>query len=95
MNKHRVSVAIICVILAAQANAHYFVRVLGWRNAVTNYTIVSDQWLPEGSPNANAGTRTIGGSGSSGSSSSGSGLTRLVRFTVNPALKSVSISLLK
>ena len=79
-----------------QPNARYFIRVLGWRNGPAQYTLTTDQLLPAGSPNENAGRTTIGGSGGSSSGGgSGSGLTRLVRFTVNPLLKKVTFTLLR
>ena len=45
-------------------NTTYFLRVKGFANAPSTYSIVSKQLLPNGSPNANAGTQTAGGSGS-------------------------------
>jgi hypothetical protein len=82
------------VLAAVQPNTRYIFRVKGWANGPCDIKIVSDQLLPQGSPNANAGSRTIGGSGLS-SGSSTTGVAKLFRFTVNPILKSVSISLLK
>jgi hypothetical protein len=82
------------IFAAIQPNAHYFLRVKGWANGPADYSLAIDQLLPNGSPNANAGTRTIGGSGLSSGTTSTLGVTRLFRFTVNPVLKSVSISLL-
>ena len=81
---------------AIQPNQRYFIRVLGWRNGPVQYTLTTDQLLPAGSPNENAGRTTIGGSGTgtSGGGTSG-GLTRLVRFTVNPLLKKVTFTLLR
>ena len=81
--------------IAIQPNSRYFIRVLGWRNGPTQYTLQTDQLLPAGSPNENAGRTTIGGSGTAASGGSGSGLTALVRFTVNPVLKKVTFTILR
>jgi hypothetical protein len=82
-----------------QPNTRYILRVLGWANAPTQFRIVSDQLLPQGSPNANAENRTIGGNstfgGSSGGTGTTTGLTKLVRFTVNPLTKQVTARLLQ
>jgi Zn-dependent metalloprotease len=83
------------VFAAIRPNTHYVFRVKGWANGPTDYNIASDQLLPQGSSNANAGTRTIGGNGFTSSATGGSAITRLFRFTVNPVLKTVSISLLR
>jgi hypothetical protein len=81
---------------AVQPNTHYFFRVKGWLNGPCDYNIASDQLLPQGSPNENAGTRTVGGSGAfGGSTTPGVSLTRLVRFTVNPLTRKVTTELLK
>lgn len=78
-----------------EPNTQYFFRVLGWANGPTTYNIVSDQLLPEGSPNANAGTTQIGGGGPFGGGGGGGGIIhRLVRFTVNPVLRTVTFRLL-
>ncbi len=74
-----------------QPNTRYILRVLGWANGPADYTIVSNQLLPNGSPNANAGTVTYG---SSGSGSPLGGLLRIVRFTVNPLTRTVIGNLL-
>jgi hypothetical protein len=71
-------------------------RVKGFANGPTNYQIVTNQLLPNGSPNANADPRTSGG----GTTTSGntvnqtSVVTKLVRFTVNPLTKSVTFKIL-
>lgn len=84
---------------AVQPNTHYFFRVKGFINGPADYKIVSDQLLTNGSPNANAGTRTIGGSGLSNGSgqTGGTGLpvARIVRFTVNPITRSVTAQLIR
>jgi hypothetical protein len=83
------------IFAAVQPNSHYFLRVKGWANGPADYTLVCEQLLPQGSANANAGTRTVGGTGLTAGSTGNPALTRLVRFTVNPVLKTVSISLLR
>ena len=82
--------------IGVQPGARYFIRVLGWRNGPAQYTLTNDQLLPAGSPNENAGRTTIGGSGA-GASGGGSGgaLTRLVRFNVNPLLRTVTFTILR
>jgi Zn-dependent metalloprotease len=85
-------------LVAVQPNTRYFFRVKGWANGPCDYKIVSDQLVTLGSPNENAGQRTIGGGGAfdSGTTSSGvTGVTRLVRFTVNPLTKSVTAKILQ
>ena len=78
---------------AVQPNTKYILRVLGFANGPSQFTIVSDQLLPNNSPNANAGT-TSGGGGSTGGGGP-LGVIRLVRFTVNPILKTVTAKLLQ
>ena len=81
-----------------QPNTRYILRVLGWANGPTQFRIVSDQLLLQGSSNANSENRTIGGSsvfGSGSGSGTTTGLTRLVRFTVNPLTKTVTAKLLQ
>ncbi|HZN05937.1 MAG TPA: M36 family metallopeptidase [Pyrinomonadaceae bacterium] len=77
---------------AVQPNTTYVFRVLGYANGPSTFQIVSNQLLPQGSPNENGGTRTVGGS--STVSATTSVLTRLVRFTVNPLTRTVSIRIL-
>ncbi|MGH9942398.1 MAG: M36 family metallopeptidase [Pyrinomonadaceae bacterium] len=81
-----------------QPNTQYILRVKGYANGPAEFRIVSQQYLPEGSPNANAGTITPGDS--AGGPTDGGGLptgvvTRLMRFTVNPLLRTVSVRLLQ
>jgi Zn-dependent metalloprotease len=84
---------------AIQPNTHYVFRVKGFLNGPADYKIVSDQLLTLGSPNANAGTRTIGGNGlqSGGTNGGGTGLplARLVRFTVNPITRTITAQLIR
>lgn len=76
-----------------QPNTTYILRVKGWASGPCTYNIVSDQLLPNNSPNANAGTITAGGS--SATSGTTSIVSRLVRFTVNPLTKSVTAQILQ
>ena len=77
---------------AVQPNTTYVFRVLGFANGPSTYQIVSNQLVPQGSPNENGGTRTVGGS--STVSATTSVVTRLVRFTVNPLTRTVSFRIL-
>jgi hypothetical protein len=77
---------------AVQPNTTYVFRVLGFANGPSSFEIVSNQLLPQGSPNENGGTRTVGGS--STVSATTDVLTRLVRFTVNPLTRTVSVRIL-
>ena len=77
---------------AVQPNTTYVFRVLGFANGPSTFQIVSNQLLPQGSPNENGGTRTTGGS--SIVSATTNVLTRLVRFTVNPLTRTVSVRIL-
>ncbi|MDT4966016.1 MAG: hypothetical protein QOJ64_753, partial [Acidobacteriota bacterium] len=70
-------------------NTKYILRVKGFTNGPSDFKIVSDQYLPEGSPNANvAGTITPGAPGGGGSSPTGI-VKMVLRFTVNPLTKTV------
>ena len=81
---------------AVQPNKTYILRVLGYLNGPSMFNIATTQLLPENSPNANGGTRTVGGSGSDGTLSA---LTEpdsgLFRFTVNPLTKKVTFTKLQ
>jgi hypothetical protein len=79
---------------SVQPNTKYILRVLGWASGPTTYKIVSDQLLPNNSPNANAGTITPGANTTSGTTSGTVSVTKLVRFTVNPLTKSVTFRIL-
>ena len=76
-----------------QPNTTYIFRVLGWANGPTTFTVVSDQLLPQGSPNENAGTRTVGGTWFEPATTPS--VSGLFRFTVNPLLKKVTFVKLK
>jgi Zn-dependent metalloprotease len=71
---------------AVRPNTRYILRVIGWVNGPADYNIISNQLLPNGSPNANAGTVTYG---SGGIGSPLGGLIRTIRFTVNPLTRTV------
>lgn len=73
-------------------NTTYVLRVLGYANGPTTFNIATTQLLPEGSPNANGGTRTSSGSILNSTSAPVSGL---FRFTVNPVTGSVTSSILR
>ncbi len=70
-----------------QPNTTYILRVLGYLNGPSTFTIETTQLLPENSPNANGGTRTSGGSILSAVTNPVSGL---FRFTVNPITRTVT-----
>jgi hypothetical protein len=78
---------------AVQPNTTYILRVLGWASGPTTFTIVSDQLLPQGSPNENAGTRTSGGGLQTTATTNP--VSGLFRFTVNPVTKRVTFTLLR
>jgi Zn-dependent metalloprotease len=84
------------VMIPVQPNTTYVFRVLGWANGPAQFTIVSDQYLPQGSPGENAGTKTIGG-GPLGepAPTPTSTVLRLFRFSVNPLTKRVTATLLQ
>ena len=83
-------------------NTNYIVRIIGFANVASDYKVVMKQYLPQGSANANNSDVTVNADGSETSASSG-GVTaplagvvnRVVRFTVNPLTKSVSVRFLK
>jgi hypothetical protein len=81
-------------------NTKYILRVKGFTNGPSEFRIISDQYVPEGSPNANVpGTITPGsetGSGSSTGSIAPTGIVKMVlRFTVNPLTRTVTAKLLQ
>jgi hypothetical protein len=73
---------------AVQPNTTYIFRVLGWANGPATYNIVSDQLLPQGSPNENAGTRTSGGTWFEPATTNP--ISGLFRFTIIPSLGRVT-----
>ncbi len=74
-------------------NTTYILRVLGFANGPATFNIAVTQLLPNGSPNANGGTRTSGSSATS--SATIKPVSGLYRFTVNPLTNKVTFSLLK
>jgi hypothetical protein len=74
---------------SVQPNTTYVFRVLGFLNGPSTYQIVSNQLLPQGSPNENGGTRSASSGGSSLVTTPG--ITGLFRFTVNPLTKQVGV----
>lgn len=80
---------------AVQPNTRYLLRVKGFANGPSTFQIVTNQLLPNGSPNANAGTRTIGGSATGGNGLPTGAVSKLVRFTVNPLTKKITFTILK
>ena len=73
-------------------NTTYILRVKGFANGPSTFSIVSKQLLPNGSPNANAGTQTANGGAITGGTT---GVVRSVRFTVNPLTRNVTFQLLR
>jgi hypothetical protein len=73
---------------AVQPNTTYIFRVLGWAHGPATYNIVSDQLLPLGSPNENAGTRTTGGTWFQPATTNP--ISGLFRFTIVPSLGRVT-----
>ena len=76
---------------AVQPNTTYILRVKGFANGPSTFSIACKQFLPAGSPNGNDG----GSGGSTNTPTGGSGiLSKLVRFTVNPLTKKVTFQIL-
>jgi hypothetical protein len=75
-------------------NTNYIFRVIGWAGAAQDFEIASTQTLRI--PQNSAGGTTSGGT-SGGSTLTGglSTATRLVRFTVNPLTKSITMQILR
>lgn len=71
---------------SVRPNTTYIFRVLGFLNGPSTYQIVSNQLLPQGSPNENGGTRTTGGT----SNATTNVVSGLFRFTVNPLTKEIN-----
>lgn len=74
-------------------NTTYYLRVKGFANGPTTFSLALTQLLPNGSPNGNGGTRTGGGSGIQTTTPIVPNV-RLVRFTVNPLTRAVTFRLL-
>ncbi len=71
-----------------QPNTTYILRVLGYLNGPSTFNIATTQLLPEGSPNANGGTRSSGDD--SFVSATSNEIAGLFRFTVNPITKKIT-----
>ncbi len=76
-----------------QPNTQYVLRVIGWANGPADFTITSDQLLPEGSPNGNAGTVTPSSTTDSNAPPTGS-IPFAWLFTANPLTRLLTIRLL-
>ncbi len=77
---------------SVQPNTTYILRVKGFANGPTTFNIAVTQLLPNGSPNENGGTRT--GSGGGSTTATTGVIAQLVRFTVNPITRQVTVSFL-
>jgi len=75
---------------AVQPNTTYILRVKGFANGPSTFSIACKQFLPAGSPNAGG---TSSGGGTTLPLPTG-GLSKLVRFTVNPLTRSVTFKIL-
>ncbi|HEX8459541.1 MAG TPA: M36 family metallopeptidase [Pyrinomonadaceae bacterium] len=76
-----------------QPNTRYIFRVIGWAGAAQDFEIASTQTLRI--PQTAGATATTGGTSQTGSTLTTTTATRLVRFTVNPLTKSVSMQVLR
>lgn len=74
---------------AVEPNTTYILRVLGFANGPSTFNLAVTQLLPNGSPNANGGTRT-GAASTAILPATTPPLSGLLRFTVNPVLKKVT-----
>jgi Zn-dependent metalloprotease len=72
---------------AVQPNTTYILRVNGFAHGPADYTIAIKQFLPSGSPNANDGTAGT-------TTNPNTVISNLVRFTVNPINRTVTVRLL-
>lgn len=77
---------------AVQPNTTYFLRVKGFANGPSTFSIAVKQFLPSGSPNRNDGT--TGGSNAPTGGMTGV-VSKLVRFTVNPVTRTVTAQILR
>jgi len=78
---------------AVTPNTTYRLRVLGWANGPSTYSISATQLLPQGSQNENAGTRTS--EGTILSTGTANPIQGVFRFTVNPITRKITFSLLR
>ena len=75
-------------------NTRYIFRVIGWAGAAQDFEIASTQTLriPQ---TTGATSTTSAGTSTTGSTLTTTTATRLVRFTVNPLTRSVSMQVLR
>jgi hypothetical protein len=83
-----------------KGNTKYILRVKGFANGPSEFKIVSDQYVPEGSPNANVpGTITPGTETESGTATTAAAPTAIIkmvlRFTVNPLTRTVTAKIIQ
>ncbi|HEV2914721.1 MAG TPA: M36 family metallopeptidase [Pyrinomonadaceae bacterium] len=83
-----------------QPNTSYIIRIIGFVNVASDYKVVVRQFLPKGSPNANAEDITLNTDGTettaSGAIAPVTGAVRkLIRYTVNPLTKTVSARIIQ
>jgi Zn-dependent metalloprotease len=84
------------VFASVQPNTRYILRVKGFGNGPCDFRIISEQLLPQGSGNENAGTRTRTDETETGTNIGPIHfVTKTVRFTVNPLTRKVTVQLLK
>jgi Zn-dependent metalloprotease len=83
------------VFAPVQPNTRYILRVKGYGNGPCDFRIISEQLLPQGSANENAGTRARTDGSTSGGIVPLPLMTRTVRFTVNPITRKVTAQILK
>jgi hypothetical protein len=83
------------VFAAVQPNTRYILRVKGFGNGPCDFRIVSEQLLPQGSANENAGTRPRTDEDGASGPIPIIGATRTVRFTVNPLTRKVTAQILQ
>jgi hypothetical protein len=77
---------------AVTPNTTYVLRVKGFANGPSEFSIACKQLLPSNSPNGNGGTVTSGGLTTGGATANG--VIKLIRFTVNPLTKTVTAKIL-
>jgi hypothetical protein len=81
---------------AVQPNTTYILRVKGFAHGPADYTVLSKQLLPDGSPNQNAGTVVAGGNAANTIVRATTAIIpRLVRFNVNPLTRKVTTQILR
>ncbi|HJR06317.1 MAG TPA: M36 family metallopeptidase [Pyrinomonadaceae bacterium] len=76
-------------------NTNYIFRVIGWAGVAQDFEIASTQTLRIAQSAGASGSSTSGSTGSTGSTLTTGTATRLVRFTVNPLTKSITMQVLR